>query len=144
MYSYDPTQITKGGKDQMRFVLQDTLVDGGAETCALSDEEYAAIIEENTRAGLSFRHARRKCLGAIVMKFAYEVDFSADGLSISLGQRYARWKKLWDEAMAEEQRITANPAALGKTALDGGHYFYAGMMDNPRAEYPAGPFREVF
>lgn len=42
-YSYDPTQIRARGKDQMRFELGDTQTDGGADTCALADEEYEAV-----------------------------------------------------------------------------------------------------
>ena len=41
------------------------------------------------------------------------------------------------------QRIVANPLALGKNAPDGGHYFYSGMNDNPRAKLCPWPFREV-
>ena len=142
-YTYDPTKMADGGKDQMRFELGDTQVDGAPETCALSDEEYTAIIEKVTGDGRGFRYAKYKCLEAICMKMAYEVDFSADGLSMSLSQRYERWKKLLHETQAEFQTITANPAALGKNRLDGGHYFSAGMHDNPRVAGFAGPFRDV-
>ena len=43
-YSYDPTKIKARGKDQMRFELGDTQTDGGADTCALADEEYEAVL----------------------------------------------------------------------------------------------------
>ena len=43
-YSYDPTQIRARGKDQMRFELGDTQTEGGADTCALADEEYEAVL----------------------------------------------------------------------------------------------------
>ena len=43
-YTYDPAKINENGKDRMRFELGDTMVEGGAETCALTDEEYNAII----------------------------------------------------------------------------------------------------
>ena len=39
-YTYDPSKIQENGKDRMRFELGDTMVEGEAETCALSDEEY--------------------------------------------------------------------------------------------------------
>ena len=45
-YSYDPTQIRARGKDQMRFELGDTQTDGGADTCALADEEYEAVLAD--------------------------------------------------------------------------------------------------
>ena len=142
-YTYDPSLMAAGGKDQMRFELQDIAVDGGRETCALSDEEYEALIASAKEAGKGFRYAKYRCLDAIVMKMAWEVDFSADGLSLSLSQRYERWKAMLKDMRADFQRITANPAALGKTRADGGHYFYAGMHDNPRATMDPGPFREV-
>ena len=43
-YTYDPSKIQENGKDRMRFELGDTMVEGEAETCALSDEEYTAIL----------------------------------------------------------------------------------------------------
>lgn len=142
-YTYDPTQMMDEGKNQMRFELGDTQTDGAPETCALSDEEYTAIIEKVKSDGRGFRYAKLKCLEAICMKMAYEVDFSADGMSMSLSQRYERWKKLLHEMQAEYQQISANPAALGKNRLDGGHYFYAGMHDNTRVHGQTWPFRDV-
>ena len=44
-YTYDASKIAEHGLDQMRFELGDTMVDGGVETCALSDQEYKAVIE---------------------------------------------------------------------------------------------------
>lgn len=142
-YTYDPTKMADGGKDQMRFELQDTAVEGGAETCVLCDEEYTALIDKVTGEGRGFRYAKYKCLEAIMMKFAYEVDFSAGGMSLSMSQRYDRWKALWLRMQSEFQQITANPEALGRNRLDGGHYFYAGMNDNPRVALAPGPFRDV-
>ena len=46
-YTYDPVQISKEKTiSRARFELGDTMVDGGAESCMLSDEEIKAIIEE--------------------------------------------------------------------------------------------------
>ncbi len=73
----------------------------------------------------------------------YEVDFSADGLSMSLAQRYKRWKTLKQEMESEMQRISASPLALGQNSPDGGHYFFAGMNDNHRAQAVPGRFWEV-
>lgn len=141
-YTYDPTKITDGGKDQMRFELQDIAIGGAEETCVLSDQEYEAIIQKATKEGRGWHDAKYRCLVAITMRLAYEVDFSADGLSISLSQRYDRWMALRNEMEGEMQRIMANPAALGQGALDGGHYFRAGMNDNPRTWIAPGPFRD--
>ena len=43
-YTYDPAKISENGKDRMRFELGDTMVDGGSETTALTDEEITAIL----------------------------------------------------------------------------------------------------
>lgn len=142
-YTYDPSKMQDGGKDQMRFELQDIAVGGAQETCVLSDQEYDALLAKNAEEGGGWKAAKYKCLCAIVMRMAYEVDFSADGLSLSLSQRYDRWKELKHELEGEMQYIAANPLALGKNAPDGGHYFYNGMNDNPRAKWCPWPFREV-
>lgn len=72
-YTYDPTQITAGGVDQMRFELGDTVVDMDGVSSPLCDEEYQAIINKNAS---NWKLARLRCLEAIVMKLAYEVDTS--------------------------------------------------------------------
>ena len=118
-YDYDPAKIQEGGKDQMRFELGDTAIEGGRDTCALADEEYAAIL--SAAAGRGFQYAKYKCLEAIMMRMAFEADYSADGLSISFSQRYDRWKELWARMQKQYQSIKANPAALGDSKLDGGH-----------------------
>ena len=48
-YTYDASKIAEHGLDQMRFELGDTMVEGGVETCALSDQEYKAVIEAYPR-----------------------------------------------------------------------------------------------
>ena len=44
-YSYDPAKLEEEGKDFMRFQLGDTMVEGKEKTCALTDEEYNAILK---------------------------------------------------------------------------------------------------
>ena len=44
-YTYDPEKISEDGKDRMRFELGDTMVEGGADTSALTDEEITAVLE---------------------------------------------------------------------------------------------------
>ena len=141
-YTYDPANMFGGGKDQLRFDLGDTATEGGAETCVLCDEEYGAILKHATEAGRGIKYAKYLCLEAIVMKLAYEVDFSADGLSMSLSQRYERWRKMYEEAKKQFQTIRANGVALGDGAPDGGHYFRAGMHDNVCGSCSGYPFRQ--
>lgn len=142
-YTYDPSRITEGGKDQMRFELQDIAVGLAQQTCVLSDQEYEALLARTRAEGGSWRAAKYRCVCAIVMRMAYEVDVSADGLSMSLAQRYTRWKTLKQEMESEMQRISASALALGQNSPDGGHYFFAGMNDNPRAQAAPGRFWEV-
>ena len=48
-YSYNPLEIGQNSVSRARFELGDTMVEGGAETCMLSDEEYAAILDANPK-----------------------------------------------------------------------------------------------
>lgn len=132
-YTYDPTRILQGGKDQMRFELGDTDVSAAGISSVLCDEEYTAIIQNET----SWRRAKVKCLEAIVMRFAHLVNVSVDGLSYSYQARWDFWKNLVEEERRKNPAAvpTANRAALASNT-DGGHYFYNDMMHNP--DYKGG------
>ena len=125
-YSYDPTKISEGGKDQMRFELGDTMVEGGADTCALTDEEYNAVIDKTPR----WKKAKLRCLESILFRFSYEVDTKVGELSLSLSDRLKAWKTMRDELKAEvgQGAPVANPQAVSEN-----HYFHTGMMENQRA-----------
>jgi len=125
-YTYDPTMIAKGGKDQMRFELGDTMVEGGPDTCALSDEEYTAMIEATPR----WKKAKLRCIESILFRFSYEVDTKVGALSLSLSQRLDAWKKMRDELKAE---IELSAPIANPQTIKGPHYFHAGMMENRRA-----------
>ena len=43
-YNYDPAAVAEYGKDRMRFELGDTMVEGGPDTTALTDEEIDAAL----------------------------------------------------------------------------------------------------
>lgn len=133
-YTYDPTKITDGGVDQMRFELGDTVVDLESSSSPLCDEEYQAIINKN---GSNWKLARLHCLEAIVMKLAYEVDTSVGGLSYSLSQRFDRWKTM----MEEDKKIMAglygvptpgDPNSLSPHGLTRTPYYYNDMQANIR------------
>ena len=128
-YSYDGSKIYDGSVNQMRFELQDNIIEGEGITCALCDEEYKAIIEHEK----TWQRAKVKCLKAIVMKFAYEVNTSTDGLSYSLAERYPRWKEMYEEE--KKKAIVAlpvcNPAALAKRP-GRPPYFYEDLHRNNR------------
>jgi hypothetical protein len=133
-YTYDPTKITDGGMDQMRFELGDTVVDMEGISSPLCDEEYTAII---SKYGSSWNRAKLKCLEAIVMKLAYEVNTSVGGLSYSLSERFERWKKM----LEEEKKVLAglygvpvagDPNSLIPHGLTPTPYYYNDMQANIR------------
>ena len=79
-----------------------------------------------------WRRAKIACLRAIVMKLAYEVDTSVDGLSYSLHQRFERWKAMLDE---EEKRAVPGVPIVHDGALPphgSTPYFYNDLHANPR------------
>lgn len=129
VYTYDPSQIYDGGLNQMRFELQDNIIEGEGVTCALCDEEYNAIISNED----GWRRAKFKCLKAIVMKLSYEVNTSTDGLSYSLSDRYPRWKDMYDRMKKEEAAalFAADRPAFGGTQGKP-PYFYTDMHTNRR------------
>lgn len=128
-YSYKPEQIYDGSVNQMRFELQDNIIEGEGITCALCDEEYKAIIEHEK----SWKKAKLKCLNAIVTKFAYEVNTSTDGLSYSLAERYPRWKAMYDDLKKETimPLPVCKPSALGNRP-GRPPYFYEDLHTNRR------------
>ena len=131
-YTYDPSEITEGGVDQMRFELGDTVVDMGGISSPLCDEEYKAIL---SKYGTNWRKAKYNCLKAIVMKLSYEVDTSVGGLSYSLSQRYERWKAMLDCARKEMAAVSGVPVAgdPGSLSPNGGTpYFYNDLQTNLR------------
>lgn len=132
-FTYDPTLITAGGVDQMRFELGDTVVDMEGIASPLCDEEYAAIIYKYK----NWRLAKLKCLEAIVMKMSYEVNTSVGGLSYSLDQRYERWKKLLEEdkkimAGIAGVPVAGDPNSLIPHGLTPTPYYHDDMQANLR------------
>lgn len=131
-YTYDPSKITEGGVDQMRFELGDTVVDVEGLASPLCDEEYNAII---TKYGKNWRMAKYKCLEAICMKMSYEVNTSVGGLSYSLSERYNRFKVMMDDAKKEMSAIHGVPRAGNPASLSphgGTPYFFNDMQANSR------------
>ena len=131
-YSYDPTKITDGGRDQMRFELGDTVIDLGPIASPLCDEEYDAVLKKY---GSNWRTAKLRCLEAICMKLAYEVNTSLDGLSYSLAERFDRWKKMLDDEKKKANAVAGVPRAgfPGSLSPHGGTpYFYNDMQANRR------------
>lgn len=133
-YSYDPSKLQENGRDRMRMELGDTTFAPGELTAALCDEEYDAILAANP----NFKKAKVKCLHAILMRFAHQVNMSVDGLSYSFAERVKFWKQLYDEAKKEARTgvPTANPLALNGH-IGGYPYFYNDMHGNDRSIAPS-------
>ena len=127
-YTYEPSRIGEKGKDKMRFELGDTMVEGAAETTALTDEEIIAILELYPA---NWKRAKLALVESLCRRFSYEVDTKVGPLSLGLGDRLKAWQAMYEELKAEiggHSVPSANPAAIG-----GGAYFYAGMQTNPAA-----------
>ena len=146
-YSYDPTKIRAGGKDQMCFEIGDTYTEGGAETCALSDEEYEAVLAGLKEGGRAWSRAKLSVLEAILFKLSYQVDTKIDVLQYSgLGDRAERWRKMYDDL---RKRVTAASSVptLAPSITETAPYFHKGMGENPGAIHGAGgspsPFRKM-
>lgn len=137
-YTYDPSKIAEEKSlSRARFELGDTMIDGGAETCMLADEEILAIIGSTD----SWKVALFKLADAVCMRLSYETDWKDDGTSFSMNQRAERWMKLRDRLKADaDAEVTIPVSGAVNDSLhnphDGGHYFYAGMMENHRVQPP--------
>ncbi|MCI8336653.1 MAG: hypothetical protein HFI72_05805 [Peptococcaceae bacterium] len=136
-YQYDPTNIEAYTVDRMRLELGDTQVEGEESTAALCDEEYQGIINTyfNNNRG-SWALAKFKCLEAIFMRLSYEADFEIGGMSVDLSKRFEHWQKLYQEQKKAYQGTVLGKGVLPssvKGQLDGGHYFYNGMLGNTRS-----------
>lgn len=137
-YSYDPTQIRGRGKDQMRFELGDTLVEGGADTCALSDEEYTTILSGVKPGKKAWLYAKLEVLEAILFKLSYQVDTKIDVLQYDLGERADRWKKLYDDLKKQVTAMSSVPN-LPPSMLHTPPYFHKEMQPNTAAMHPGAP-----
>lgn len=128
-YSYDPSKLADPGVDLMRLELGDTFIAGGKDTCALCDEEYAAIISKHPE---SWNNAKYACVSAIVNKLAFQNDYSAGGMSMSLSQRFKQWQQLKQEmtkTMAAGVPVVDFKNAAGIQSPSELHYFTFGMHD---------------
>lgn len=121
-YTFDPSKIQENGKDRMRFELGDTMVEGEGETCALSDEEYTAVIAMYPN---KWRKAKLALLSSIMFSFMFEVDTKVGPLSLALRERAKAWKAMYDELKAEDAMM-AVPSAHPQ-AVSSRHYFYEGI-----------------
>lgn len=130
-YTYEPRSIKELGKDRMRFELGDTMVEGNADTSALTDEEIQAAIDTYPQ---SWKRAKLMLLESLCRRFAYEVDTKTGPLSLSLGERAKLWKEDYEKIKKEVklESMSVPISLLGKISKP--PYFYLGMQKNKRSD----------
>lgn len=127
-FSFDPSKAMDGSFNQMRSEIGDVYVDGEECCSLLSDEEYTAIIEKSD----SWKEAKIQIVRRLLWLFLYEVDFTIDGLSLKLSDRYNRLKALLKALESgEAEAVPMMAEGLPIDDGNGGHYFYLGMLENP-------------
>ncbi len=139
-YTYNPANLATYGPDRMRFELGDTMTEGGADTCALCDEEYEAVLSTVIRTRRQWKKAKLRCIESIFRRFAYEADTKNGPVSLSLGDRAKLWQDMYEKLKAELKIGAASADAITTLADHPGTgeitppYFYNGMMSHEEAE----------
>lgn len=128
-YTYDPTKIRHYGKDRMRFELGDTIVSGGEEVCALSDEEYLAFLEKEVYGKKEWLQVKLSLLEAILHKLSFQVDTKIDVLSYDFSSRVENFQILYDKLKKEIDLLGA-PVLMNGTGKKSTDYFHSGMQSN--------------
>ena len=132
-FSYDPTQIQARGKDQMRFELGDTMTAGGAETSALSDEEYIAILSDIGPGKRAWLSAKLHIVEAILLKLSYQVNTKVDVITYGFGDRAKHWYDLYEMLRKEILGNSCIPS-IAESAARKPPYFHTDMKVNRRAQ----------
>ena len=130
-YTYEPANILNYGKDRMRFELGDTMVEGGSDTTALTDEEIQAAIDTHQR---SWKKAKLMLLESLYHRFAYEVNTKTGPLLLELHDRAKLWKEDY-EKLKKEVSVQSSIPSFGNSDIKNQKppYFYTGMQQNERA-----------
>ena len=130
-YTYEPEKIKEAGKDRMRFELGDTMVEGGAETSALTDEEIDAALEMFPG---KWKQSKLALLESICRRFAYEPDTKEGPLTFSFAGRAKLWR---DDYEALKKEVDAEGVSIPQSFIGSGGnkppYFYTGMHHNRRS-----------
>lgn len=128
-YTYEPGKVTEFGKDRMRFELGDTMVEGGPDTTALTDEEIQAALDSYPE---KYKRAKLMLLESLCRRFAYEVDTKTGPLWLYMQERAKLWRADYDQLKKE---VSAESCSVPRFS-DGGNnkppYFYTGMQRNER------------
>lgn len=137
-YNYDPAKVKEPSMDRMRFELGDTMVEGGSDTAALTDQEIGAAIEAYPR---SWKKAKLFLLQSLYRRFSYEVTTKTGPLTLELQERAKLWRKDYEDLKKEvEAESSLVPDSLLKSEKRP-PYFYAGMQENERSYHAGGGHR---
>lgn len=127
-YTYNPTEIKENTVSKMRFELGDTMVDGGADTTALADEEIQCAIDKYPK---SWKRAKLMLLESLYRRFSHEVTTRTGPLTLELNERANMWK---EDYLALKKEIKQQSCSINN--IYGGNnkppYFYSGMQQNER------------
>lgn len=131
-YTYDPGKINEDGKDRMRFELGDTMVEGGADTSALTDEEITTVIAMYPG---RWKRAKLALLESICRRFTYEPDTRTGPLTFGFGERAKLWREDYEKLKKEVQNASVSipQTGIGQDGRLRPPYFYRGMMQNREA-----------
>lgn len=128
-YTYQPGKVKELGKDRMRFELGDTMVEGGSDTSALTDEEIQAALDSYPK---SWKRAKLMLLESLCRRFAYEVDTRTGPLWLYLQERAKLWRSDYDKLKKEVSAESCSIPMIKEGAKNKPPYFYCGMQQNQR------------
>jgi hypothetical protein len=130
-YTYEPGNVRESGKDRMRFELGDTMVEGGPDTTALTDEEIQAALDSYPK---SWKRAKLMLLESLCRRFAYEVDTKTGPLTLYLQDRAKLWREDY-ESLKKEVSAQSNCVPKSSSgAYSKPPYFFSGMHQNERTK----------
>ena len=128
-YTYNPADIREQTVSRMRFEIGDTMVEGGSDTTALTDEEIQAAIDSNSK----WKRAKLMLLESLYRRFSYEVNTKTGPLTLELHARAA----MWEDYLTLKKEIQQESCSVPRFASGGSDkppYFYAGMQENERTK----------
>lgn len=127
-YTYEPGNIRAPCKDRMRFELGDTMVEGGPDTSALTDEEIQAALDTHPK---SWKKAKLMLLESLCRRFAYEVDTKTGPLWLYMQERAKLWRSDYEQLKKEVGASPSIPSFSGKAGAKP-PYFHTDMHCNER------------
>lgn len=130
-YNYDPADIKGQTVSRMRFELGDTMVEGGSDTTALTDEEIQVAIDSYPNL---WKRAKLMLLESLYRRFSYEVDTKTGPLTLGLHDRAVMWRADYLALKKEIRQESCSVPPFAGGAADKPPYFYAGMQQNERAK----------